>query len=89
MPAFGEQLSQFEKRGVLRMNTSLPDHLKCTEHLAVERTFLAWVRISKRLNDSATASVCPTSRVRLGPGIPPTVENDCSRQRNSNHQQAW
>ena len=26
------------------MNTPLPDHHKCTEHLAVERTFLAWVR---------------------------------------------
>lgn len=26
------------------MNTPLPDHQKCTEHLAVERTFLAWVR---------------------------------------------
>jgi putative membrane protein len=44
MPACGEQLSQFEKRGVLPMKTPLPDHLKCTEHLAVERTFLAWVR---------------------------------------------
>ena len=28
------------------MNTPLPDHHKCTEHLAVERTFLAWVRTS-------------------------------------------
>jgi putative membrane protein len=28
------------------MNTPLPDHQKCTEHLAVERTFLAWVRSS-------------------------------------------
>lgn len=26
------------------MKTPLPDHHKCTEHLAVERTFLAWVR---------------------------------------------
>ena len=28
------------------MNTPLPDHQKCAEHLAVERTFLAWVRTS-------------------------------------------
>ncbi|HEV2329909.1 MAG TPA: DUF202 domain-containing protein [Verrucomicrobiae bacterium] len=28
------------------MNTPLPDHQKTTEHLAVERTFLAWVRTS-------------------------------------------
>ena len=28
------------------MSTPLPDHHKCTEHLAVERTFLAWVRTS-------------------------------------------
>jgi Domain of unknown function DUF302/Domain of unknown function (DUF202) len=28
------------------MNTPLPDHHKYTEHLAVERTFLAWVRTS-------------------------------------------
>ena len=28
------------------MNTPLPDHHNCTEHLAVERTFLAWVRTS-------------------------------------------
>lgn len=28
------------------MSTPLPDHQKCTEHLAVERTFLAWVRTS-------------------------------------------
>src|ERR1035437_10443893 len=28
------------------MNTPLPDHQKGTEHLAVERTFLAWVRTS-------------------------------------------
>lgn len=28
------------------MNTPLPDSHKCTEHLAVERTFLAWVRTS-------------------------------------------
>ncbi len=28
------------------MNTPLPNHHKCTEHLAVERTFLAWVRTS-------------------------------------------
>jgi putative membrane protein len=28
------------------MNTPLPDHHKCIEHLAVERTFLAWVRTS-------------------------------------------
>lgn len=28
------------------MNTLLPDSHKCTEHLAVERTFLAWVRTS-------------------------------------------
>lgn len=26
------------------MNTPIPDHQKCIEHLAVERTFLAWVR---------------------------------------------
>ena len=43
MPAFGEQLSWFEK-AILPMNTPLPHHDKCTEHLAVERTFLAWVR---------------------------------------------
>ena len=30
----------------MSMNTPLPDHQKCTEHLAVERTFLAWVRTS-------------------------------------------
>ncbi len=28
------------------MNPPLPAHHKCTEHLAVERTFLAWVRTS-------------------------------------------
>lgn len=28
------------------MSPSLPDSLKCTDHLAVERTFLAWVRTS-------------------------------------------
>jgi putative membrane protein len=28
------------------MNTPLPNHRKYTEHLAVERTFLAWVRTS-------------------------------------------
>ncbi|HTJ00390.1 MAG TPA: DUF202 domain-containing protein [Dongiaceae bacterium] len=28
------------------MNLPLPDTQKCTEHLAVERTFLAWVRTS-------------------------------------------
>ena len=28
------------------MNTPMPDHQKSTEHLAVERTFLAWVRTS-------------------------------------------
>lgn len=28
------------------MNTPLPDHQKSTEYLAVERTFLAWVRTS-------------------------------------------
>lgn len=26
------------------MSTPIPDHQKCIEHLAVERTFLAWVR---------------------------------------------
>ena len=28
------------------MNSPRPDQYKCTEHLAVERTFLAWVRTS-------------------------------------------
>jgi putative membrane protein len=30
----------------MSMTTPLPDHQKCTERLAVERTFLAWVRTS-------------------------------------------